>query len=261
MDFKNIRIERAGAAMTIYLSDPAAMNAVSAEMLDELSEAIDIAAAEARVLVLTGDGRGFCAGANLSRLNNTMNSEGYDPGLMLEHRINPILKKLRDLPMPWISAVNGAAVGVGCGFGLSGDLILCSESAFFMFAFGRVGLAPDGGSSYLLSRAVGKPRASEILLLGERITAAQAKEWGLINRVFPDDVFAEEVAQLAARLAAGPTRAYHLARAALWNGMESNYDEALQLERVSQKIASSTEDHREGIAAFKEKRPPNFQGR
>lgn len=263
MGYEHLEVSREGGVLIAALNDPAAMNAVSPWMLDELVKVVDEAEKDARVFVLTGAGKGFCAGANLSRLQGSLNADPseYDPGRLLESHINPILKRLHKLPIPWISAVNGAAVGVGCGLGLSGDLVVCSEQAFFMFAFGRVGLAPDGGSSYLLSRAIGRVRASEMLLLGERLTAAQAHEWGLVNRVFSGETFRDETLALAKRLAEGPTRSYDFARRSLWQGMESSYEEALDLERVLQREAGATADHKEGISAFRDKRPAAFQGR
>lgn len=263
MSEAQIELSWKGDAATIALNDQAAMNAVSSSMLTQLLAALDQVEARARALVLTGRGRAFCAGANLARLQNSIGTspETYDPGTLLETAINPILKRLRNLPIPWIAAVNGPAVGVGAGFALGADLILAGTSAFFQFAFGRVGLAPDGGSSFLLSRAVGRVRASELLLLGERLSAEQALEWGLVNRVVADERLLDEAGRLAARLAEGPTRSFALARQAVWAGLEGCYEDALDRERRDQRVAGATVDHREGIAAFRAKRPPNYIGR
>jgi 2-(1,2-epoxy-1,2-dihydrophenyl)acetyl-CoA isomerase len=263
MTLDHIKAWRDGEAMFLSLNDPSAMNAVSPAMLDALDRSIDEAAASARVLVITGEGRGFCAGANLTRLEGGMvrDPDSYDPGALLETKINPVLKKLRQLPIPWIASINGPAVGVGCGFALSADLVIAAENAFFLFAFGRVGLAPDGGSSYLLSRAIGRVRASQMLLLGERLSAPQAFEWGLINRVVTAEALEHETSLLAARLAAGPTCSFSLARQALWEGLESTYDASLDTERRLQREAGRSLDHHEGVAAFREKREPVFRGR
>lgn len=258
-----IRLTWDGEAACITMADPGAMNAVSPPMLDQFHAALDAVEAQARVLVVTGEGKGFCAGANLARLQSRMSDApaAYDPGELLETGINPLLQRLRHLPLPWIAALNGPAVGVGCGFALGADLVLAARSAFFLFAFGRVGLAPDGGASYLLSRAIGRMRASELLLMGERLPAEKALQWGLVNRVFDDAEFPARVREIASAMAAGPTRSFALARAALWRGLEDDYETALGRERADQRIAGGTQDHREGVDAFRARQAPAFTGR
>jgi 2-(1,2-epoxy-1,2-dihydrophenyl)acetyl-CoA isomerase len=260
---EHIKRWREGEVAFVSLNDPSAMNAVSPSMLADLNDAVDEAARTARALVITGEGRAFCAGANLTRLQGTMTQDRsrYDPGALLQSGINPALKRLRGLPIPWIASVNGPAVGVGCGFALGADLVIAAETAFFQFAFGRAGLAPDGGSSYLLSRAVGRARASEMLLLGERIGAQQALDWGLINRIAPPENLSSETSLLAARLASGPTYSYDLTRRALWRALDGTYEQALDTERQYQLLAGHTQDHAEGVAAFRDKRSPTFLGR
>jgi 2-(1,2-epoxy-1,2-dihydrophenyl)acetyl-CoA isomerase len=168
---------------------------------------------------------------------------------------------LKALPMPFITAVNGAAAGIGCSFALAGDIVLASEKAFFLQAFRQVGLVPDGGAAYLLTRAAGRVRAMEMMLLGERIPAQKALEWGLVNRVLPSAELEAGALALARDLAAGPTKGLAAIRALCWDALETDYKSQLERERVLQREAGLTADHREGVRAFFEKRPPRFEGR
>jgi 2-(1,2-epoxy-1,2-dihydrophenyl)acetyl-CoA isomerase len=183
-----------------------------------------------------------------------------DAGKALEHTYNPLVTQIRDLPIPIVTAVNGAAAGVGCSFALMGDLILAAESAYFLQAFRRIGLVPDGGSTYLLPRLVGKARAMEMALLGERISAAKALEWGLINRVVPDAELMPAALSLAKELANGP-KSLGLIRKTMWASLDAEWLEQLHAERMAQRVAGKTEDFSEGVAAFLQKRPAAFHGR
>jgi len=171
------------------------------------------------------------------------------------------MNKLRGLEIPWITAVRGPAAGVGCALALAGDLIVASETAYFLQAFVRIGIIPDGGSSYLLTRALSRAQAMEMMLLGEKIPAQQALAWGLVNRVVADDALDDAALELATRLAQGPTRAYASIRKLAWSALDSDWDSTLRLERELQKHAGRTEDAAEGIKAFLEKRPAQFLGR
>jgi 2-(1,2-epoxy-1,2-dihydrophenyl)acetyl-CoA isomerase len=259
MSYRLIAYEREGNVALIRLSDPATVNAVSLAMAEELADALERAGKEARAAILTGAGRGFCSGANLSG-NQDLTSPEYDLGSFLKTYYNPMMLAIRNLRVPLVTAVNGAAAGIGCSLALAGDLIVAGQSAYFVQAFQRVGLVPDGGSAYLLVRSIGRARALEMMLLGEKIGAAQALEWGMINRVVPDTELNGAALELAGRLADGPTSSLARIRELGWRAGETTFVEQLELEQRLQREAGLTADHREGIAAFRAKRPPRFTG-
>lgn len=248
-----------GVAM-LTLNDPGRLNAVSLQMIRELNhsmEAIENPANGARCLVLTGAGRGFCSGANLQE-----RAAPSQPAVdMLADYYHPFLRRLRNLAMPFVTAVNGPAAGVGMSFALMGDIVLASKTAYFLQAFRRIGLMPDGGSTYILPRLVGLGRALELTLLGERLAAEKALEWGLINRLYEPEALMPATMELARELAAGPTVALKLIRQALWHSLENTYEEQLEVEHRGQHEARHSADFREGVQAFLEKRPATFQGR
>lgn len=266
MSYQKVQVAREGAVTVITLADPATMNAagvdLAGELLDALKEAA-LGAAPARAIVLTGEGRGFCSGANLQAGPGGGKRDGDgkpDAGAALETIYNPLVTYLKEMPVPLVTAVNGAAAGVGCSLALLGDLIVAGESAYFLQAFRRIGLVPDGGSTYLLPRMVGKARAMEMALLGERISAAKALEWGLINRVTSDADLMPTAMTLAQTLATGPA-SLGLSRQTLWASLDSDWAQQLHRERVAQRTAGKTEDFVEGVAAFLAKRPAQFTGR
>jgi 2-(1,2-epoxy-1,2-dihydrophenyl)acetyl-CoA isomerase len=244
----------------ITLSDPATLNAISVEMTGELTVFFQRATEEARAIVLTGEGRAFSSGANLASGAPPVDAEGQpDLGGRLEKTFNPFVTMLRDLPIPYVTAVNGAAAGIGCSFALLGDLIVAGESAYFLQAFRRIGLVPDGSATYHLPRMIGRVRAMEMMLLGERIPARQAFEWGLVNRCVPDAELLPTAKALALELANGPASLGMIRRLA-WASLDNSWDEQLQAERQAQRQAGRTEDFREGVQAFFEKRPAKFKG-
>jgi len=255
MPYEKIAIEMRGAVGLIRLNDPATLNAVSVQMVEELSSAIGELSGSARAILLSGTGRAFCSGANLSADPNFS-----DFGLSLEKYVNPLMTRLRNLPVPWISAVRGAAAGFGCSLALAADLVIASDTAYFLQAFARMALVPDGGSSYLLARTIGRARAMEMMLLGDRVPAAKALEWGLISRVMPDSDLDSAAFELAERLAKGPTKSLGLIRKLAWTAIEADWSTALQNERESQKAAGQSADCKEAVAAFLEKRRPCFTG-
>jgi 2-(1,2-epoxy-1,2-dihydrophenyl)acetyl-CoA isomerase len=259
MAYKKIKVEIADAIAVITLADPATMNAAGVDLIEELRAAFPQAAASARAIVLTGEGRGFCSGANLSG-GGPARGDGsgeIDAGAALESHYNPFVTMLRDLPVPFITAVNGAAAGVGCSMALMGDLIVAAESAYFLQAFRRIGLVPDGGSTYLLPRMIGRARAMEMMLLGDRISAAKALEWGMINRLTSDGDLMHTAMDLAKQLAEGP-KALALIRQAGWASLDHDWRAQLETERQFQREAGRTSDFREGVAAFLQKRPAKF---
>ena len=246
---------------TIRLNQPDSLNALSIEMGAELSQALDDANANARALILTSAGRGFCSGANL--MTGTINLEDpeRDMGTRLESVYNPLLTKIKNSKIPIITAVRGPAAGIGSSLALIGDIIIAGRSAFFLQAFCNIGLIPDGGAPYLLSRAIGRVRAMELVLLGERYPAEKAYEDGLVTRLVDDDDVDSVALEIGLKLAAGPTTALSLIRQATWAAYDSSYEEQIQRERELQKTAGATSDFIEGVSAFREKRKASFTGK
>ncbi|MEN9856451.1 MAG: hypothetical protein RL186_1599 [Pseudomonadota bacterium] len=263
-EFHKITYEMDGDVAIIAFNDPATLNACGVDTAEELTAAFDRAANSARAVILTGNGRGFCSGANLS--NPAMTASGpeaksADAGAALESVYNPLVSKMRDLPIPLVTAVNGAAAGIGCSFALLGDMIVAAESAYFLQAFRRIGLVPDGGSTYMLTRAIGRARAMEMMLMGEKVFAPQALEWGLINRVCSADALLSEAKALAHSLAAGPTKTLAMIRHMAWLSHDNDWDTQLALERNLQRDAGRTEDFKIGVLAFLTKQAAKFVGR
>jgi len=255
------KYELEGGFALITLSDPATLNAISVEMTGELTAFFERATTEARCIVLTGEGRGFSSGANLASGTPPMDADGQpDLGGRLEATFNPFVTMLRDLPIPYVTAVNGAAAGIGCSFALLGDLIVAGESAYFLQAFRRIGLVPDGSATYHLPRMIGRVRAMEMMLLGEKIPAKTAFEWGLVNRCVPDADLLPTAKALALELASGPTKTLGAIRRLAWASLDNTWSEQLQAERQAQRSAGRTEDFREGVQAFFQKRPAKFTG-
>ena len=243
----------------ISMNDPATRNAGSAQMGEELLDALNRASGEARAIMLTGEGKGFCSGANLADAASVLDDPMRDVGQLLDRYFNPVILAMRDMHQPVVTAVRGAAAGVGAGIAMAGDLIVCGEESFFLQAFCNVGLVPDGGSSWLLSKAVGRVRAMELMLLGDRLHGPKALEWGLVNYVVPDEEVEAKAMELAGRLARGP-RSLGLIKRNAWAATDSNLEAALIAERMGQRDASRTEDFVEGVTAFAAKRKPQFTG-
>jgi 2-(1,2-epoxy-1,2-dihydrophenyl)acetyl-CoA isomerase len=265
MELQRIIFEFTDNVAVLTFNHPEALNAISRQMLRGLKAAMDLIEDEAngaRCLLMTGAGRGFSAGANLTDPETDWEAGSeHDAGDVLEKLYHPLFLRLRDLRMPIISAVNGPAVGVGMSFALMADIVLAGRSAYFLQAFRRIGLVPDGGATFLLPRLIGWSRAMELSLLAEKLPAEKALEWGLINRVYDDHRLMDEALALARELAAGPTAALRLIRKAYRHTWDNTYEEQLHLERMCQKEAGQTEDFMEGVSAFREKRPARFRGR
>jgi 2-(1,2-epoxy-1,2-dihydrophenyl)acetyl-CoA isomerase len=251
----------------VTLNDPEVLNALSTPMLRGLSAALDVIEdpqGGVRCMLLTGAGRAFSAGANLTGTDPsevTDQRDGQlDLGRPLDEIYHPILLRLRDLHCPLITAVNGAAAGAGMSLAIMGDLVLAARSATFLQAFRGIGLVPDCGSTFLLPRRVGWSRAMELSLTGEKLSAEQALEWGMVNRVCEDGELMAEAMKLASDLAEGPTVALGLIRKAYWESVHNDYETQLRLERQLQRVAGRTKDFVEGVTAFREKRRARFRG-
>jgi 2-(1,2-epoxy-1,2-dihydrophenyl)acetyl-CoA isomerase len=239
----------------VTLNHDTTVNALSTAMVESLNAALDAVDRGAfRALVLTGAGRGFCSGADMKELPERR-KEGA--GLVLERLFHPLLRRLRDLPMPVVAAVNGPAVGIGMSLALMGDLIVASRAASFLLSFTRIGLVPDGGMTFLLPRLVGLARAREMALLAGPLPAERALEWGLANYVVEQSRLMEEATGLARRLADGPA-ALPLTRQLFWDSQ--GHEAQLAREAAAQQQAGATGDFAEGLAAFVEKREPRFRG-
>lgn len=259
MGFSRVVLERDGDVAILTLNDPATRNALSWDLAEELGEALD-QLGDARALVLTGAGKGFCSGGNMA--SDVPEGMGFGDMIAkgLQDSVNPALRKLAALKIPVVAAVNGAAAGAGAPLALHADFVLAGESAFFYFAFPNVGLALDAGASWILPRLVGHARALEALVLAERIPAQKALDWGMIYKVVPDADLLAEAKALAARLAAGPTVSYGLIRQAVLKGAASTYLDALLTEEEAQRQSGNSKDCAEAVAAFLEKRAPQFRG-
>src|SRR5262245_2619687 len=258
-----VTVQRRGAVATIELDRPDAMNAWNRQLGEDLRAAVEQTAADegVRAVVITGAGRAFSAGADLKDTGFATTPEGHpDVQAALTERYHPIIAGVREMPKPVIAAVNGAAAGIGCSLALACDLVIAAESAYFLLAFVNIGLVPDGGSSLLIPARVGFARAAEMAMLGERVPAPKALEWGLINRVVADQELRSEADALADRLAAGPTLSYAGTKRQLNSWLYSRMHEQLELEASIQQEMAASGDFAEGVAAFVEKRPARFSG-
>jgi 2-(1,2-epoxy-1,2-dihydrophenyl)acetyl-CoA isomerase len=261
MDYETILLEIAKGAARLTLNRPDRLNSFTVQMHDEVSRALEsVSKSEARVLVLTGAGRGFCAGQDLSDRAVAPGGEGVDLGESLEKRYNPLIRKLTSLEMPVICAVNGVAAGAGANIALACDIVIAAKSAKFIQSFANIGLIPDSGGTWTLPRLAGEARAMGLALTGELLTAERAEAWGMIWKCVDDDKLAAEADALAAKFAAAPTRGLALTKKLIRESGARTLEAQLDVERDAQRALGRTGDYKEGVAAFMEKRTPKFSG-
>ena len=260
-EFDDVTVEAEGRVAILRLNDPKTMNAISPRMMGGLSDALaHIEASGFLCTILTGVGRGFCSGANLTTTGPDDILKQGDLGQVLRASYYPALKQMRNLGKPILVAVNGPAMGFGLSLALMGDIVLAGRSAFFQLTFSRIGLVPDGAAAWLLPRVVGLARAKELVIQAERLSAEKALDWGLINQVHDDDKLMNAARALAADLIQRPTATLSLMRRAYWEALDNSFEEQLDLEAELQTAAGRTGDFIEGVMAFREKRPPVFKG-
>jgi 2-(1,2-epoxy-1,2-dihydrophenyl)acetyl-CoA isomerase len=263
-NYETLNLYRSGAAAKLELNRPAQLNSWNTALGLELKAAVEVLATdpEVRAVMITGAGRAFSSGADLKDASSELTPDGHpDVYSRLTGRYHPIITGIRSMPKPVVAAVNGAAAGIGLSLALACDLVLAAESSYFLLAFVNIGLVPDGGSSLLVPSRIGFARAAELALLGERLPAPKALDWGLINQVHPDDELIAEAERLVARLADGPTRSYAGTKRQLNQWLYDRIDDQLEFEaRIQQEMAGSG-DFAEGVAAFAEKRKAKFTGR
>lgn len=255
MTFQTIQFAIDSGVASLTLDRPDKMNALNRQMRAEITQALTTLPDEIRCVVLTGSGRAFCSGQDL-----TDAAPGVDLEAVLRDEYEPMLQAIRNCRVPVIAAVNGIAVGAGANLALVTDVVIAAESASFIQAFTRIGLIPDAGGTWAIPRAVGSARAMGMMLFADEITASQAADWGLIWQAVPDDRFAETVEARARQLAQGPSQAYRAVREAVGASFDNDLDEQLRLEARLQGQAGKSADFREGVAAFLEKRKPHFTG-
>jgi enoyl-CoA hydratase/carnithine racemase len=248
-----------GAALRLTFDRPNTLNALTVELMEAATARVEKAATDnaVRVVVLTGAGRAFSSGADLGDPNDAAKA----PTIRTLDAANGLVRAITRVPKPVVAAVNGLAAGVGCTIALSCDLAVTRQSAYFLLAFANIGLMPDGGATALVPTAIGRARAARMAMLGERVPAAKALDWGLISHVVDDEAFEGEVKAVVERLAQGPTRAYAKTKAAVNAATLGLLEQAHRLERAGQLELFATEDFAEGVRAFYERRPARFQGR
>ncbi len=263
MDYQNIIAEEKNGVGYLTFNRPKALNSFNVDMHREVAEVLNLWTKnpDVRCVVISGEGRGFCAGQDLGDRVVDPNAEAPDLGYSIETYYNPLIKTIVNMPKPVICAVNGVAAGAGANIALACDLVIAAKSANFVQAFCRLGLVPDSAGTWFLPRAVGHARAMGLTLLGDKLPAETAKEWGMIWDVVEDTELKTKVTELAERLAKQPTFGLSLIKKAIHQSSNNTFDEQMLLERDFQRIAGRSEDYREGVQAFMNKREPNFKGR
>jgi 2-(1,2-epoxy-1,2-dihydrophenyl)acetyl-CoA isomerase len=263
MPFVHIVVERRDGVMLLTLNRPEVLNSFNAKMADDVQRALREAATDdgVRAVLITGTGRAFCSGQDLGEVLPAEGRPAPDLGDVVRRQYNPIIHAIRTLEKPVVCAVNGVAAGAGANLAFACDIVVASEEAVFIQSFGKIGLIPDSGGTFILPRIVGLQRAAALTMLGEKLPAARAREWGLVYDVVPNTVLAGTSFEIAKRLAALPTRGFGLTKRGFNAAFGNDLDTQLALEEQLQGEAGRTQDYAEGVRAFIEKRPPRFTGR
>ncbi len=267
MAYEHILWDEADGVATLTINRPDRLNSLHVGVIAEMITAVDRirdGQSTARCLVLTGAGRGFSSGADLGGGGAAGGGGGdgpVDAGKVLETHFNVLLERLFALPVPVVTAVNGPAAGAGCSYALAGDIIIAAKSAYFLQAFVNIGLVPDVGSTWLLPRMIGRVRATRMMMLGEKIPAEQAYDWGMVSEVVEDADLAARTREIAKKLASGPTKSLTLIRQGIRDCMDKSLTEGLMVERRNQMLAGRSADFAEGVTAFLQKRPTQFTGK
>lgn len=263
MAYENIEFEITDGVAVLTLNRPDSLNSFNTDMHAEMRDALKQVKtnAEVRCLLITGNGRGFCAGQDLSDRNVDPGAEMPNLGESIEKNYNPMIRTISGLEMPVICAVNGVAAGAGANIALACDIVLASKAASFIQAFCKIGLVPDSGGTWTLPRAVGFPRAMALSMLGDKLSAEQAEQWGMIWKTYEPEELKDAALAMAKQLATQPTKGLALIKRAIQASANNSFDEQLDLERDLQTLAGRTEDYREGVSAFMNKRQPEFKGK
>ena len=259
----SILVSQEAGVLSVTLNRPEKLNAFDPEMHKLLRQALAQARDDAavRTMLLTGAGRGFCAGQDLSERNVSAEAAPIDLSVSLGSNYNPLVRRMRELPKPIVCALNGVAAGAGANIALACDLVIAARSASLVQSFSKLGLVPDSGGTWFLPRIAGSARAMGLALLGEKLSAEDAERWGLIWKTVDDDKLLAEASAIARALASGPTKGYGLVKRALYASWGNSLDAQLDLERDLQREAGFSEDYREGVAAFMQKRKPSYKGK
>lgn len=257
-----VLLEWDGPLATVTMNRPAVLNSFTPSLLGGLASAIaEAREKEARAILLTGAGRGFCAGQDLASIQHEYDSGGPDLGKLLRDHFHPLFRAIRESPVPIIAGVNGVAAGAGFSLALACDLRVASSAARFATAFTRIGLVPDAGMAYTLPRLIGAAKANSLMITGDQVDAANALAWGIVDRVFEEDVFSKEAHSFALGIANGPTRAYALTKRLIQDAERLTFRELLDVEADAQGTAGKTADHQAAVRAFLAKQPAAFEGR
>jgi len=261
--YQTIIVEKNNAVANLTLNRPDSLNSFTVQMHEELQKALDDIATdgETRCLLITGAGRGFCAGQDLNDRAVSADGEAPDLGQSVEKFYNPLIRRITNLKMPVICALNGVAAGAGASLVMACDIVIAARSSSFILSFAKVGLVPDSGSSWHFTRALGLPRAKALAMLGNKLKAEQAEQWGLIYQVVDDENLMEEGQKLAGYLATQPTEALANIKELVHTSFDYSLNEQLERERKAMQHLGRSHDYKEGVASFIEKREPSFKGK